>query len=177
MLWAPKVLSSERTGLGISVRCKKVSEKLPLLVDGTIKESRSVRRHLSQCLRCQAELAKYRKLERLLDELAFVDADVPNARYEVAIQDVRADTSGALGRHWLVQNGKNSWRMRLTSGAVPTSMTAIAMSLTTIILMVWRKSPVHRFFDEGGNGAITAFFSHRSHDRNYPTLLTRQSIK
>jgi len=49
--------------------CEEVAELLPLVVDGTEHASRSVVSHVGSCLRCQAELAKYRRLLRLLHRL------------------------------------------------------------------------------------------------------------
>jgi hypothetical protein len=46
------------------VRCERVSDLLPGLVDGSTVASRLTRAHLSRCLRCQAELAQYRRVRR-----------------------------------------------------------------------------------------------------------------
>ncbi|MCL4423322.1 MAG: hypothetical protein M1115_09220 [Actinobacteria bacterium] len=46
-----------------------MAELLPLVVDGTEQASRNVVSHVGSCLRCQAELAKYRRLLRLLHRL------------------------------------------------------------------------------------------------------------
>jgi len=46
------------------VRCERVSDLLPGLVDGSTVASRLTRAHLGRCLRCQAELAQYRRVRR-----------------------------------------------------------------------------------------------------------------
>ena len=46
------------------MRCERVSDLLPGLVDGSAVASRLTRAHLSRCLRCQAELAQYRRVHR-----------------------------------------------------------------------------------------------------------------
>jgi len=46
------------------VRCERVRELLPGLVDGSAVAGRLTRAHLGRCLRCQAELAQYRRIRR-----------------------------------------------------------------------------------------------------------------
>ena len=50
------------------MRCDEVTMLLPALVDGEPVEV-EVERHVQSCLRCQAELARYRRNDRLLDGL------------------------------------------------------------------------------------------------------------
>ena len=49
--------------------CDDVIEALPGVVDGSSRLDRSQRRHVERCLRCQAELAQYRKLLRAMQAL------------------------------------------------------------------------------------------------------------
>jgi anti-sigma factor RsiW len=56
-----------RQELGIT--CESVAEALPAIVDGLTTADLDVRRHVEGCLRCQAELAQYRKLLRALHQL------------------------------------------------------------------------------------------------------------
>jgi len=54
------------------ITCAEVAELLPAAVDGGVERrrlDRRVTRHVEQCLRCQAELAGYRRLLRALHEL------------------------------------------------------------------------------------------------------------
>jgi predicted anti-sigma-YlaC factor YlaD len=46
--------------------CDAVSEELPLVVDGSRCPSLAMEEHLRTCLACQAELAGYRRLLRVL---------------------------------------------------------------------------------------------------------------
>src|SRR5262245_47881255 len=46
-----------------------VAERLPAIVDGLVAADPDVRRHVEACLRCQAELAKYRRTLRALHQL------------------------------------------------------------------------------------------------------------
>src|SRR4029077_9259677 len=51
------------------MRCEDVSEALPEIVDGAATADLTLRRHVDTCLRCQAELAQYRRLLRTLHNL------------------------------------------------------------------------------------------------------------
>lgn len=51
------------------VQCEEVAESLAGAVDGSTKLGRDERRHVERCLRCQAELAQYRKLLRAMHAL------------------------------------------------------------------------------------------------------------
>jgi anti-sigma factor RsiW len=50
------------------MRCEEVAALLPELVDTNTRHL-SVERHVETCLRCQAELARYRKLLRAMQQL------------------------------------------------------------------------------------------------------------
>ena len=49
--------------------CRALSIDLAGVVDGSSKLDRADRRHVERCLRCQAELAQYRKLLRAMQAL------------------------------------------------------------------------------------------------------------
>ena len=54
------------------ITCAEVAELLPSAVDGGVERrrlDRRISRHVEQCLRCQAELAGYRRLLRVLHDL------------------------------------------------------------------------------------------------------------
>jgi hypothetical protein len=57
--------------------CEHVAEVLPGVIDGSVKLDRTQRRHVERCLRCQAELARYRKLLRTMQGLRSVTSPVP----------------------------------------------------------------------------------------------------
>ena len=58
-----------RRHLRALVSCDSVVDELPLVVDGSRRPSPAMAEHLASCLRCQAELAAYRRLLRLLRSL------------------------------------------------------------------------------------------------------------
>ena len=49
--------------------CETVADSLPAIVDGSAVADFELRRHVDSCLRCQAELAQYRRLLRTLHQL------------------------------------------------------------------------------------------------------------
>jgi anti-sigma factor RsiW len=51
------------------VTCEDIAELLPGIVDGEDRADRRIQRHVESCLRCQAELAQYRRLLRALHQL------------------------------------------------------------------------------------------------------------
>jgi len=51
------------------MQCDAISDSLAGVVDGDIRLDRGERRHVERCLRCQAELAQYRKLLRAMQAL------------------------------------------------------------------------------------------------------------
>ena len=51
------------------MRCDEVATLLPGLVDGVDETNLTVERHVQACLRCQADLVRYRKLVRNLELL------------------------------------------------------------------------------------------------------------
>lgn len=54
---------------GDLVGCEAVAEALPRMLDGTRRADRILLRHAATCLRCQAEMARYRRMLRLLHQL------------------------------------------------------------------------------------------------------------
>jgi len=59
-------MPSSRRPLEVGTTCEAVAEALPGIVDGLAVAELPLRRHVESCLRCQAELAQYRKLLRAL---------------------------------------------------------------------------------------------------------------
>jgi len=51
------------------MQCDDIARLLPAAVDGGVTLDASARRHVETCLRCQAELARYRKMLRGLQLL------------------------------------------------------------------------------------------------------------
>lgn len=66
------MLSELRRDKAAAPTCEVIAELLPGAVDGTTDLDRQQRRHVEQCLRCQAELARYRRLLRAMRSLRTV---------------------------------------------------------------------------------------------------------
>jgi len=49
--------------------CHEVSGRFPAIIDGSEALDRDAQRHIDSCLRCQAELAQYRRVLRTLRSL------------------------------------------------------------------------------------------------------------
>ena len=60
-----------------SVSCAEVALVLPSILDGVSAADEVVVEHVGACLRCQAELARYRKLLRLLNQLRSYRGEPP----------------------------------------------------------------------------------------------------
>ena len=83
----------ERSTAGPS--CDTVADLLPGVVDSTTKLDRSERRHVEHCLRCQAELAQYRRLLRAMQSLRAATATAPNGLMGDVLAHIEA--AGELG--------------------------------------------------------------------------------
>jgi hypothetical protein len=59
------------------VSCTEVARVLPSILDGGFAAEEVVVEHVAECLRCQSELAKYRKLLRLLNQLRATRIEPP----------------------------------------------------------------------------------------------------
>jgi hypothetical protein len=53
----------------VTVQCEDLNEGLAAAAEGDTRLSRSQRRHVERCLRCQAEVVQYRKLLRAMRAL------------------------------------------------------------------------------------------------------------
>ncbi len=69
--------------------CREIQADLPRLLESDDTADVIVVRHVSTCLRCQAEMAKYRRLLRALQTL--------RTRYLEPTPDLLAQTLAALG--------------------------------------------------------------------------------
>jgi len=75
-LAALEAARTKMTG-GSEVSCAEVARALPSILDGASTAGEVVVEHVGECLRCQLELAKYRKLLRLLNQLRASTVEPP----------------------------------------------------------------------------------------------------
>jgi hypothetical protein len=59
------------------VRCDQLADRLPALLDDPGALDRDEARHVGRCLRCQADLAQYRRLRRALRAIGHQAVPVP----------------------------------------------------------------------------------------------------
>jgi len=59
------------------VSCEQARTELPLVLEGDVTASRTLVAHVETCLGCQAELARYRRLVRLLHQLRTPEIEPP----------------------------------------------------------------------------------------------------
>jgi hypothetical protein len=72
--WASATRPRRRVAL---VTCSEVALELPRILDDGWPAAAPLVSHVQSCLGCQAELARYRRLVRLLHQLAAVDVELP----------------------------------------------------------------------------------------------------
>ena len=77
------------------MRCERLAAQLPGLVDGGVSLDEHRRAHLAHCLRCQADVARYRRLRRELGAIATHTIDPPEELFG-ALASGLADGSGSL---------------------------------------------------------------------------------
>ena len=97
------------------MRCDEVARILPEAVDSGAAVELSVQRHIETCLRCQAELARYRKMLRGLHLLRTRYLEpAPGVLAQTHVHDAFHDASSRRGRSSSTSGGT-------TSVATPTS--------------------------------------------------------
>jgi RNA polymerase sigma-70 factor (ECF subfamily) len=76
-LEGPLARASRARAESREVSCADVALALPSILDGGSAADEVVVEHVGECLRCQAELAKYRKLLRVLNQLRAARVEPP----------------------------------------------------------------------------------------------------
>jgi DNA-binding transcriptional regulator YdaS (Cro superfamily) len=87
-------LSRLTRGLRSEISCEEVAAELPAILDRGATASARLVDHVERCLACQAELARYRKLLRLLTQMRTSEVDVPPG----VVSDVLRALEGAASR-------------------------------------------------------------------------------
>jgi len=81
------------------MRCDALSEMLAEAAEGQPVSGRAARSHVEHCLRCQADLAQYRRLHRGLRSLADRRASLPSDWVEEVLAALdEAGTESSAGR-------------------------------------------------------------------------------
>jgi hypothetical protein len=110
-----------------SVACEQVASELPGILDGGAEASGVLVAHVEYCLRCQAELARYRKLLRLLHQVRTSDVVVPPG----VVADVLSALESAANRRAIrsVLTGRRVAYGSAVAAAVGTGTTLVVFAL------------------------------------------------
>ena len=137
MPWPAELTHLPLRHLRALVSCDAISEELPLVVDGSRRPSPAMAEHLRTCLRCQAELAGYRRLLRVLRSLREEPVAFP-------APDLVGDALRALQEHLATLQGHVALRRR---GREPWLVAAMVAATVTVL----------------GAGAVLARAARQSH--------------
>jgi len=91
------------------MQCDEVGAQLASVVDGTASLDRRAAKHAAGCLRCQAELAHYRRLRRTLRQLAFEPVAVPFGLADSVIAHLDRAAESLAGH---AAQGSRAWARR-----------------------------------------------------------------
>lgn len=127
-------LRRERAG---APSCEAIAELLPGVVDGSCELDRLERRHVEQCLRCQAELARYRKLLRAMRSLR-ASSGAPDG----LLADVLAHLEAAGERSAI--RAALTGRRAAYLGGIAAAATAAGAGAAIVLVSRGRKGPKGR---------------------------------
>lgn len=80
------------------MRCEQIAGVLPGVTDGSTHLDRNDRRHVDRCLRCQAELAQYRKLSRAMASIRSAGPAAPAGLAATVLDYIEMSTENAAVR-------------------------------------------------------------------------------
>lgn len=127
-----------RDRVATTTTCDELAELLPGVVDGTTRLDRTDRRHVERCLRCQAELAQYRKLLRAMRSLRTATAAPPSGLVSGVL--ARVETAGERGAVRAALTGKRAAYL----GGIAAAATAAGAGAVVVIVTRGRKGPKGR---------------------------------
>jgi predicted anti-sigma-YlaC factor YlaD len=107
------------------VLCEEVAEILPGILDGGAVAAPFLVRHVEECTTCQAEVARYRLLLRMLRQLAAQRPDPP----EGVLGDV-LDALEAAAKRRAIRSALTGRRIAYGGGLAAGGLAAIAVLLT-----------------------------------------------
>jgi len=119
-------------GILAEISCAELASALPSILDGGSPAAEAVVEHVGTCLRCQAELARYRKLLRLLNQLRAHRVEPPPG----AVADVLSALEEAAQRRVI--------RSALTGRRLIYAGVLAAPAAAVVALKVARRSRLQR---------------------------------
>jgi hypothetical protein len=108
-----------------AVHCDEVAARLPAIMSGAAPADAEIVSHVETCLRCHAELARYRKLLRMLGQLRSQAVDPPPG----LLADV-LEALDAAARRRVVRSLLTGRRIAYGSGV------AAAVTAATLVLLL-----------------------------------------
>lgn len=119
------------------MRCEAIADRLPGVDDGSATLDRTERSHVESCLRCQAELAQYRRLLRAMQML----------RHEMVAPPpgLLGDVLGALetaGERSAVRAALSGRRAAYIGGIAATAAAAGAGAAMVLVARGRRQRPI-----------------------------------
>jgi hypothetical protein len=119
------------------MRCDEVARLLPEAVDTGSPVGPEIQHHIEACLRCQAELARYRRMLRALQQL--------RTRYLEPSPTLLAQTLAALeeaGEQQAVRSLLSGRRLAY-AGAIGGAVAAAAAATTVLLARSRRRAALH----------------------------------
>lgn len=102
--------------------CAAVAEALPRVLDGRAEPPLGLSRHIEHCLACQAELARYRRLLRMLAQLGRERAELSPG----ALADLLEAVEGAARRS-VIRSALAGRRLAYGAGLIGGVLAAAAL--------------------------------------------------
>lgn len=113
--------------------CRQVAERLPGLAAGEATIDERLGRHVAQCLRCQAEVAAYRRILRHLRSLRDDETSVPPG----AITDVLE----AIAAAGLAESASSTGRMLRAACVGGLTVATAAAGAAGVLVWMSRRRP------------------------------------
>jgi predicted anti-sigma-YlaC factor YlaD len=108
----------------VALRCEEVARLLPAILDNGELAAEEVVAHVEGCLVCQAELARYRRLLRLLAQLRLERPAVPEGLFEEVLESI-----GVAAERQLIRSALSHRRLAYVSGIVASGAAASVIVL------------------------------------------------
>jgi len=122
---------------GEPVCCHDVAEALPRMLDGARRCDRRLVRHTTTCLRCQAEVAQYRRIQRLLHQLRLTPPPpVPPGTYRAVVADLQRQVGSEAASE------PPAGRRRVVAAAAAAGAVAV-VGATVLTATVRARGPAH----------------------------------
>ena len=106
--------------------CAEVTRRLPEILDGIAPADAEVVAHVEECLLCRAELARYRKMLRLLAQLRVERPAMPDGLLEGVLASIEVAAERQVIRSALARHGVAYAAGLVLSAAVATGIFVVA---------------------------------------------------